>query len=146
MAYDIATRWSFFHYGKSVMFIINLTSFKTGVQSAIWHITASDDKKRIPLIVILSDSVSDATEENFQIALNSISNSAAERISISALAVGYTDTSSWQFLQRLSTRNRGLAFRLFDLTKFVEIIPEKVDGIKKFSRSVLVYNFTIVKK
>ncbi|CBY23487.1 unnamed protein product [Oikopleura dioica] len=113
-----------------------VSSIMTGVQSAIWHITASDDKKRIPLIVILSDSVSDATEENFQIALNSISNSAAERISISALAVGYTDTSSWQFLQRLSTRNRGLAFRLFDLTKFVEIIPEKVDGIKKFSRSL----------
>ena len=51
--------------------------FKSGVHSAIGHITASGDKNRIPLIVILSDSVSDATEENFQIALNSISNSAA---------------------------------------------------------------------
>ena len=91
----------------------------------------------IPLIVIVTDSVSDATEENFQIALNSISNSAAEQISISSLAVGYTDTSSWQFLQRLSTRNRGVAYRLFDLTQFETMIPEKVEGIKKFARSVL---------
>ena len=141
MAFDSAPWRRFFNYGLFKMFIIKLTMFKSGVQSAIGHITASGDKKRIPLIVILSDSVSDATEENFQIALNSISNSAAERISISALAVGYTDTSSWQFLQRLSTRNRGLAFRLFDLTKFVEMIPEKIAGIKKFSRSVLDFNF-----